>query len=160
MSDLNPVAVVLALYRAELFEYVVRVFAELRPGVKLHYGHHLRAICYKLEQVARGEITRLLILMPPRHLKSHCASVAFPSWVLGRDPSKRIICMSYGKDLAEGFSRDTRRLMQADWSRAAFPGLQLDPRRSAAEELRTTQNGYRIATSVGGALTGKGGRTS
>ncbi|SEO89086.1 phage uncharacterized protein (putative large terminase), C-terminal domain-containing protein [Salinihabitans flavidus] len=144
------------LYFSVPFAYVQRAFAELRPGVSFHYGHHVRAICHMLERVESGEVTRLLILMPPRHLKSHCVSVAFPAWALGRDASRRIICMSYGQDLAETFSRDSRRLMQAPWSQAVFPRLRLDPKRTAVGELRTTTNGYRIATSVGGPLTGKG----
>jgi predicted phage terminase large subunit-like protein len=145
-----------ALYRQSLFPYVQRAFDELRPGVRFHPGHHIRAICHQLERVERGEVLRLLILMPPRHLKSHCASVAFPAWALGRNPSRRIICLSYGADLAETFSRDSRRLMDAPWNRATFPALRLDPRRAAVGELRTTANGFRIATSVGGPLTGKG----
>jgi len=152
----TPSETMMALYRANLTPYMRRAFAELRPAVAFHYGHHVRAICYKLEQVERGEIRRLMILMPPRHLKSHCASVVFPAWVLGRDPACRIICMSYGLDLAEGFSRDGRRLIEAGWNRAVFPLLQLDSRRASAAELRTTANGYRMATSAGGPLTGKG----
>ncbi|WP_165354834.1 phage terminase large subunit [Tropicimonas sp. IMCC6043] len=145
-----------ALYRLHLFCFVMRAFSELRPGVPFHYGHHIRAICHKLQQVERGEVKRLLILLPPRHLKSHCVSVAFPVWALGRDPSRRIICMSYGMDLAETFSRESRRLVQAGWTRATFPELILDPLRLAVGEWRTTLNGYRMTTSIGGPLTGKG----
>jgi predicted phage terminase large subunit-like protein len=144
------------LYWFQLVAYVQRVFAELRPGVPFHYGHHIRAICHKLEQIESGELTRLIILMPPRHMKSLCTSVVFPAWALGKDPSLRIICMSYGLDLAEGFSRDTRRIIQSDLGRAVFPELVLDPRRASAAELRTTRNGFRMATSAGGPLTGKG----
>lgn len=145
-----------ALYRGSLCAYVQRAFSELRPGVTFHYGHHVRAICHRLEQVERGEIKRLLILMPPRNLKSHCASIAFPAWVLGRNPAARIICMSYGQDLAETFSRESRRLIEASWNRAIFPTLKLNPKRASVSELRTTENGFRMATSAGGPLTGKG----
>jgi len=145
-----------ALYRSSLIAYVERSFADLRPGVPFLYGHHIRAICHKLEQVERGELTRLIILMPPRHMKSLCASVVFPAWALGRDPSLRIICMSYGLDLAQSFSRDTRRIIQSELSRNVFPELVLDPMRASATELRTMQNGFRMATSKGGSLTGKG----
>ena len=154
---MSPIINVLrTLYFTTLFAYVQRAFFELRPGVPFRYGHHIRAICYKLEQVERGEVKRLLILMPPRHLKSHCGSVAFPVWALGRDPTRRITCMSYGLDLAETFSRESRRLIESDWSRATFPELILDPRRTAVGDWRTTLNGFRMTTSVGGPLTGKG----
>ncbi|WP_171054510.1 phage terminase large subunit [Roseovarius arcticus] len=157
MTNQTPTADVLrALYRFKLIAYVERAFAELRPGVPFHYGHHIRAICHVLEQIERGEITRLIILMPPRHMKSHCASVVFPAWALGRNPSLRMICMSYGLDLAETFSRDTRRIIQSDLSQAVFRELLLDPTKASATELRTTLNGYRLATSAGGPLTGKG----
>lgn len=149
--------ILLALYTYHLMAFVERAFYELRPGETFHYGHHIRAICHHLEAVAKGDITRLLILMPPRHLKSHCASIAFPAWLLGRDPSLRIVTMSYGASLAEAMSRDSRRLIDSAWMRAVFPGLRLDPRKVSAEELLTTRNGGRIATSVGGALTGRGG---
>ena len=151
-----PSEVIRALCASELFAFVQRGFLELRPGVTFHPGLHVRAICHHLEMVERGEIQRLLILIPPRNLKSHCASVAFPAWVLGRDPSRRVICMSYGLDLAEGFGRDTRRLMRAPFYRRTFPKLEIDGKRSSAGELRTTGNGFRNATSVGGPLTGKG----
>ena len=144
------------LYATSLTPFVERAFAELRPGHQLHYGHHIRAICHALERVERGETTRLMILMPPRHLKSHCVSVAFTAWLLGRNPARRIAAASYGADLAEKFNRDVRRLLQAPWHRAVFPGLQLDKRKASAQELLTTRNGGRFATSVGGPFTGSG----
>lgn len=104
----------------------------------------------------RGETTRLLILMPPWHLKSRCVSVAFTAWLLGRDPSRRIIAVCDGADLAETFSAEVRRLLEAPWVRAVFPSLLLDKRKANAQELRTTLNGYRLSTSIGGVLTGKG----
>ena len=146
-----------ALYALHLIAFVERAFYELRPRVTFHYGHHIRAICHQLERVALGEVKKLLILMPPRHLKSHCVSIAFPVWMLGQDPGKRIITISYGASLAETFSRDARRLMEAEWVRVVFPQLHVDPRKASVEELLTTRNGSRIATSVGGPLTGKGG---
>ncbi len=152
-----PAEIVRALYATELFVFAQRAFTELRPGVVFRYGDHLRAICRQLERVFHGEVSRLMILMPPRHLKSHCASVAFPAWALGRDPSLRIVCASYGADLGEGFGRETLRLLGANWVRAVFPRLVLDRRKCSAAELRTTRNGARVATSVGGPLTGKGG---
>ena len=68
-------------------------------------------MAWHLAECAAGRIKRLLITMPPRHLKSICASVAFPAWVLGRNPSKRIVCVSYAADLAVKLSRDCRLAM-------------------------------------------------
>ena len=156
-NQIQPADALVARYRTNLLAYVCRAFAELRPGVALQMGHHLRAICYNLELVERGEIRRLLILMPPRHLKSVCASIVFPAWVLGRNPAARILCMSYGIDLARRFSRDSRLILKSELSRAVFPELSLDPKRISLDEICTTQNGFRRATSFGGPITGQGG---
>jgi hypothetical protein len=118
---------------------------------------YMRAICHLLERIERGEVKRAMVLMPPRHLKSTMATVAFTAWLMGRNPGARILSLSYGSDLAEGFSREVRSLIEAPWHRAVFPDLSLDPRRASVSELRTTAGGYRMARSMGGAITGFGG---
>ncbi|MFZ1725295.1 MAG: hypothetical protein WAU13_01375 [Albidovulum sp.] len=145
------------LLRNDLHAYMHRAFLELYPGKTFLPAHYIRAICHQLERVERGEIRRLLILLPPRHLKSHCTSVAFSTWFLGRHPSASVVGASYNADLAQSFSGHARRLLEAPWHRAVFPHLALDPRKASAEELRIRQfGGRRIATSVGGTFTGKG----
>ena len=111
----------------------------------------------RFERVAAGEIKRLIILVPPRSLKSICASVALPAWLLGSDPTRRIICVSYSADLAAKHARDCRAVMTAPWYQAVFPSTRLDPAKSAETEFMTTQRGFRLATSTGGTLTGRGG---
>ena len=145
------------LLRSDLHAYVQRAFLELNPGEQYLAALYIRAICYQLERVERGEIRRLLILVAPQHLKSHCASVAFSTWMLGRDPSRKVVGASYNADLAQGFSAQARRLIEAPWHRAVFPELALDPKKASAEELRIRNyGGGRIATSVNGTFTGKG----
>ena len=153
----TPVDAICSLYREDLPSFVDRAFVSLNPGDTYIPGEHIRAICHKLAGIQSGRTQRVLIAMPPRHLKSICASVAFPAWILGRDPTSRIICASHSADLAQSFSLQTRKLINTAWHKATFPGLELDPAKNTSEEFRTTQNGYRIATSVGGSLTGKGG---
>jgi len=92
--------------------------------------------------------------MPPRNLKSICASVALPAWILGRDPHKEIICASYSQDLANDLAGKTRLTMTADWYRDTFPASAAA--RNTEAEYRTTKGGSRYATSVGGTLTGRG----
>ena len=156
-SQIPPAEAARLLYRDNLMSYVIRAFRELRGDVPLDVALYMRAICHLLERIERGEVKRAMILMPPRHLKSTIANVAFTAWLMGRHPGARIMSLSYGSDLAEGFSRDVRRLIEAPWHRAVFPGLLLDPRRASASELRTTAGGYRMARSMGGAITGFGG---
>ena len=96
-----------------------------------------------------GRIRSLIISVPPRHLKSHLASVAFPAWCLGHDPSVQIVCASYAQDLAEKLSRDCRRIVSSDRYQRLFP-TRLSPRHQAMPEFETTAQGCRVATSVGG----------
>jgi hypothetical protein len=98
-----------------------------------------------------------MINLPPRYLKSICASVAFPAWVLGHDPSKRIICASYSENLASKHSLDCRSVIESSWYRQAFVQTRLSSRKKTALNFETTAYGFRYATSVGGTLTGRGG---
>jgi predicted phage terminase large subunit-like protein len=104
---------------------------------------------------ARRIWRRLIINLPLRHLQSHLASVAFPAWCLGHRPSAQMLCVSYAQDLADKLSRDCRRIVTSDWYRHLFP-TRLSPQRQAAPEFETTAQGCRLATSVGGVLTGRG----
>ncbi|MCO5064999.1 MAG: phage terminase large subunit [Rhizobiaceae bacterium] len=145
-----------ALFRNNLAAFAEKAFVEFNQ-TNFSYNWHIAAICHLLEQVEAGKIKRLLVTLPPRSLKSHLASVCFPAWLLGRDPSRKIICASYGDSLATDFSNGTRLLMKTAWYRRLFPDLKLDPRKDTQTELRTTLGGFRLATTVGGPLTGRGG---
>jgi hypothetical protein len=105
--------------------------------------------------VRAGGIRRLIINMPPRHLKSHLASVAFPAWCLGHDPSAQILCVSYAQDLADKLSRHCRHILTSDWYRQLF-ATRLSAQCQAVSEFATTAQGCRLATSVGGVLSGRG----
>ena len=83
------------------------------------------------------------------------ASIAFPAWCLGHDPSAQILCVSYAQDLADKLARDCRSIMMSPWYRQIFP-TRLAPHRQAVQEFITTRQGYRLATSTGGVLTGRG----
>jgi hypothetical protein len=116
---------------------------------------HLEVIADKLMEVRRGRIRRLIINLPPRHLKSLMASIAFPAWCLGHDPSAQSLCVSYAQPLADKLARDCRSIMMSPWYRQIFP-TRLSSQRQAVEEFVTTRQGYRLATSTGGVLTGRG----
>jgi predicted phage terminase large subunit-like protein len=102
-------------------------------------------------------VRRLIINMPPRSLKSIAASVAFPAFVLGHDPSRRIICVSYSTDLAKKHSNDFRAVLESPWYRSTFPNARIGPFKNTETEIELTARGFRLATSVGGTLTGRGG---
>ena len=152
MTALAP-AEVEALVRADFYSFLVRCFAELHGGQQFSPSWHAEILAAKLEGVADGSVKRLVVNVPPRHLKSLAASVALPAWLLGHDPALAVVNVTYGQELSDKFARDFRQVMTSPWYRALFQT------RLASEplaELVTTRGGYRIATSVGGVLTGRG----
>jgi len=144
-----------AILRSDLGYFAERCFCELNPQTELWTNWHIEVIAAKLAAVREGKIRRLIINLPPRHLKSLMASVAFPAWCLGHDPSAQILCVSYAQDLADKLARDCRSIMMSPWYRRIFP-TRLAPHRQAVQEFITTRQGYRLATSTGGVLTGRG----
>jgi hypothetical protein len=146
-----------ALARNDLCVFLHKVFATLCPGQAYVPAWHIEAIVNQLERVRRGEIRRLIINMPPRSLKSITASVAFPAFVLGHDPRRRIICVSYSSDLATKHANDFRAVLDSPWYRSMFPHTRVGPYKNCETEIELTARGFRLATSVGGTLTGRGG---
>jgi predicted phage terminase large subunit-like protein len=131
-------------------------FRELCPQTHFSDSPHLAIVAAKLEACARGKCKRLIICLPPRSLKSMMVSVAFPAWLLGHDPHKQIICASYGQGLSDKHARDTRNTMASAGYKRAFP-TRLSRQKSSVDDFMTTEGGSRLATSVGGILTGRGG---
>ena len=110
---------------------------------------------HKLSQVVSGEVRRLIITLPPRNLKSLCASVALPAWFLGHYPSERVVVVSYSEVLARTHANDFRQVVNHALYQATFPAMRLE--RETDREIVTTKRGKRIATSIDGTLTGLGG---
>src|SRR3989440_4524669 len=144
-----------ALLRKDFALFAGRCFKDLNPQTRLAMNWHLEVIAAKLTAVREGRIRRLIINLPPRHLKSLMASIAFPAWCLGHDPSAQILCVSYAQDLADKLAGDCRSIMMSPWYRQIF-STRLAPHRQAVQEFITTRQGYRLATSTGGVLTGRG----
>ena len=94
-----------ALLRADFSGFAERAFVELNPQTDFAANWHFRVIAAKLAAVREGRIRRLAVNVPPRHLKSHLASVSFPAWCLGHSPSAQILCVSYAQDLGDKLSR-------------------------------------------------------
>ncbi len=143
------------LLRRDFASFAVRCFRELNPQTAFAMNWHVEVVAAKLAAVRDGSIRRLIVSLPPRHLKSLLASVAFPAWCLGHNPSAQLLCVSYAQDLADKLSRDCRRIVASDWYRQIFP-TRLSPQHQAVPEFETTAQGSRVATSVGGVLTGRG----
>jgi predicted phage terminase large subunit-like protein len=144
-----------ALVRNDFLAFIHRSFLELNPTTEFKYNWHLEVIAHELEQVRRGIFKYLAINIGPRSLKSHCVSLAFVAWLLGHDPSAQIICASYAQDLSNKLASDCRTLMMSQMYKEIF-NTRLVSQRPSVQELITTQKGFRLATSVGGVLTGRG----
>jgi hypothetical protein len=141
-----------ALCRTDFVSFVRKAFHTLVPGASLSMNFHIYALVFYLELVRLGVITRLVINLPPRSLKSIVASVAFPAFVLGRDPTKQVIAISYDLNLAAKHARDFRAFVNSPRYRGLFPLTQ--PEKDTELEFLTTQRGFRLATSVDSTLTG------
>src|SRR3981081_3705729 len=103
--------------------FVMKVFETVSPGDEFRPNWHIDAMTYAAELVIDGKITRLITT--PRHLKSIIFSVALPAFLLGQDPTKRIICVSYSNELAIKHAIDFRAVMSSDWYRRVFPKTQV-----------------------------------
>lgn len=144
-----------SILRSDFKRFLHRCVLAVNPGAEFVPNWHIDAIVYQLERIRNGETNRLIINLPPRYLKSIIASVAFPAFLLGQNPRRRIICVSYGAELAAKHAGDCRAVMQSGWYRRAFSGTHIS--RVCDSDIHTTLRGFRKTTSVGGTLTGLGG---
>jgi len=119
-------------------------------------GRHHKIMAEAFERVARGELKRLIINMPPRHTKSEFASYLLPAWFLGKYPDKKVIQTSHTAELAVGFGRKVRNLVDQDGYKNVFPGVALQSDSKAAGRWATNKGGDYFAIGIGGAVTGKG----
>jgi predicted phage terminase large subunit-like protein len=119
-------------------------------------GRHHEIMANAFERVARGELKRLIVNMPPRHTKSEFASFLFPAWFLGQYPEKKIIQTAHTAELAVGFGRKVRNLINQEDFQEIFPGISLSSDSKAAGRWNTNKRGDYFAIGVGGAVTGKG----
>lgn len=119
-------------------------------------GAHHKRMAHAFERVASGELKRLIINMPPRHTKSEFASYLLPAWFLGRFPHKKVIQTSHTAELAVGFGRKVRNLVDSEAYKDVFPGVSLQADSKAAGRWNTSAGGDYFAIGVGGAVTGKG----
>jgi predicted phage terminase large subunit-like protein len=120
------------------------------------YGRHHALMAQKFEDIANGKSRRLIINMPPRHTKSEFASYLLPAWYLGKFPNRKIIQCSNTAELAVGFGRKVRNLVDSEAYAKIFPNVALRSDSKAAGRWATNANGDYFAIGVGGTVTGKG----
>ena len=143
------------MYRSHFTSFVRFAFNTLYPNETYQHGRYIEVLGDTLMRCQRGEIKRLIINMPPRYLKSLCASVAFPAWVLGNAPRTKIMCINGHRGLAEDHHVLCRTLMTHSRYRAVFPHVRVN---ESGRDLRLPNGGYRCGytASPGGGITGRG----
>ncbi len=137
-------------YQTQFIDFVKHVWPAFIEG-----KHH-KIYAEKLQNVADGKSNRLIVNMPPRHTKSEFASYLFPSWLMGRKPTSKIIQATHTSELAVGFGRKVKNLIDSPEFADIFPGVSLASDAKASGRWSTNKGGEYYAVGVGGALAGRG----
>jgi len=146
----------LAVLQTDLLAFLERAFRDVDQRNELIVADYVELLVAELTRVAEGKETRLIINLPPRHLKSILVSVVFPAWLLGRDPKLRIAVISHSQSLARDLALKTRRLMESKFYREVFPNTRLCADRHQATDFETIGGGGRLAASFDTSVTGRG----
>jgi predicted phage terminase large subunit-like protein len=139
-----------SMARANLLAYAIGQWPEYAPA-----AHH-RLLASRLEAIERGELTRLMVFMPPQHGKSMLTSEFFPAWYVGRNPTRSVIASTYSQELASDFGRKVRNLTDTPLHRAAFPLGRMSEDSKASHRFNTDAGGAYYAVGRGGSITGRG----
>ena len=144
------------LIRADFKSFVRKAFSFIHDGKKLGDQNYIDYLCFELEKVIDGGTPRLLINLPPRHLKTFLAAICLAAWMLAKDPSAKIIVVTYNDRLAEHICRDIRKILRSLWFKQIF-STRLADDHAMADDFQTTKGGGVYAVSSKGALAGRGG---
>jgi predicted phage terminase large subunit-like protein len=146
-----------ALYKSSFREFVEAAWPIVEPGATFMGGYHIDAICEHLQACSRGDISRLIINIPPRLGKTTLISILYPAWLWTVDPTERMLVAGYGIELSRRASTSNRRVVKTDWYRQRFPYVELSDDLDTKTTFENTATGVRQTTSVGGPTTGLGG---
>lgn len=150
-----PGELIYAMCRVDLPSFIAGAMAILEPGTRYDENWHILALAHRLELVRRGEVRRLMINLPPRSMKTMIVSIAFAAWLLGHDPFRRILCVTYSREVAKAQAALFQRLVQNGWYRRVFAQCRPSVPNSLME-WQTSRGGYRLAASIEGSVLGRG----
>jgi predicted phage terminase large subunit-like protein len=145
-----------AVLKTDLLAFLEGAFPIIDSRWPLDVAPYLEYLVNELMGVAEGHETRLVINLPPRHLKSVLTSIVFVAWLLGRDPKVRIAVISHSQALAANLASKTLQLIESDFYRKAFPSLHLRDDGRKVMDFVTTEGGGRYAASFETGITGRG----
>jgi hypothetical protein len=131
-----------ALISVDQLAFTRECFLQVSPNTAYKSNWHVDCICEHLKAVEKGQIKNLIINMPPRSLKSIAISIAWPAWLLGRNPSEQIIVASFARNIGIELSRKTLKFMQSQEYKKAFPKTVLS--KETEEWFITTEMGHRF----------------
>jgi len=141
-----------------LKEFTKSSWQAIEPGRDFYDNWHIDAVSDHLQAVVEGDIKRLIINIPPRHMKSISVAVALPAWAWTIQPEKKFLYASYAGSLSIRDSVKCRRLLDSRWYKEHFgETFKLTSDQNQKQRFENNKTGARIATSVDGALTGEGG---
>jgi predicted phage terminase large subunit-like protein len=143
------------MIRKDFASFARKAFPYEHNGNVLGQDRYIDLLCYELNRVALGEERRLLINLPPRHLKTFLCSICLPAWVLAHNPSTKTLIITNNDKLTEEITYKIRRILRAPWFQDIF-STRLAPDRSSVGDFATTKGGAVFGTSVAGSLAGRG----
>ncbi len=146
LEDLSPsarLAFIQEAKRKHFYFFVQGAFGALHPGQTFLHSPHVECMCFELDRVAKRKNRKLMLNMPPRHFKSFCASIAFPAYVLGHDPSLEIMIATYSNNLGAELSNELRRLIATPYYKNLFPEVALT--KNTEDVVKTSQGGGRYS---------------
>lgn len=154
-SNINEVAKELA--ERSLHEFIKQCWPSIEPGRKYHDNWHIQSICEHLQAVHNNELRRLIINIPPRHMKSLTCAVAFPTWAWINKPATQFLFASYAGQLSTRDSNKCRRLINSPWYQGNWGDkFALSGDQNQKTRFENDKNGHRLSTSVRGSMTGDG----
>lgn len=146
------------LMTRSLYQFAKGAWNVLEPGRQFKDNWHIQAICEHLEAVSAGQIKRLMVNIPPRHMKTLLVSVIWPVWDWLKNPTRRFLSCSYKEALSERDAVASRRLMQSPWFIARFGHIfSLTKDQNQKKRYENTVRGYRLAVASGAGAVGEGG---
>ncbi len=140
----------------DLFEFVAAAWHIVEPVTPFVPGWHIEAMCEHLEAVAREEIKRLFITMPPGHAKSRICSVMFPAWLWCKHPGLRLLTISYVKGFALRDAAAGLLIIESQWYQDRWP-LKISNSTRGKQRYQNDSLGYRYTTTPSAGTTGEGG---
>jgi hypothetical protein len=123
---------------------------------RFYHGKASQILSEKFNRIAQGKLKRLIVCLPPRHSKSEFASTFFPAWMMGLNPSLKIIQATHTAELAVRFGRRVRNIIDSEDYQSIFPNISLSDDNKSAGRWTTNAGWRSFLFRVGGAITGRG----